>query len=38
LDLKALREKEKVETPLLADMENIFIEFGISATAYHGGN
>jgi hypothetical protein len=37
-DLKALREKKKkAETPVLADMQNILIEFGILAAAYHGG-
>ena len=38
MDLKELWEKEKkVEMPVFAKMENILLEFGIKAAAYHGG-
>jgi hypothetical protein len=37
--LKKVREtKKKIEMPAFADIENILLEFGISAAAYHGGN
>ena len=37
-DLKRVREnKLKVNMPVFADIENILLEFGISAAAYHGG-
>jgi len=37
-NLKKLKEKKKkVETSVLSDFENILLEFGIMAAAYHGG-
>jgi hypothetical protein len=36
--LKTMREaKWKKDIPVFADIENILLEYGISATAYHGG-
>jgi hypothetical protein len=36
--LKAVREKKrKVEMPVFSDIENILLEYGITAAAYHGG-
>jgi hypothetical protein len=37
-ELKQIREnKKKVEMPVFAEIENILLEFGITAAAYHGG-
>ena len=37
--LKKVREnKKKIEMPAFAEIENILLEFGITAAAYHGGN
>jgi len=36
--LKTIREaKRKQDIPVFADIENILLEYGISAAAYHGG-
>ncbi len=36
--LKKLREsKNKMQMPVFAEIENIFLKFGITAAAYHGG-
>jgi hypothetical protein len=36
--LKAVREKKrKVEMPVFSDIENILLEYGITAAACHGG-
>ena len=36
--LKAVREKKrKLEMPVFSDIENILLEYGITAAAYHGG-
>jgi hypothetical protein len=35
---KVWETKKKIEMPAFADIENILLEFGISAAAYHGGN
>jgi hypothetical protein len=30
-------KKKKIETPILAELENILLQHNISAAAYHGG-